>query len=66
MQKRESSSDGDSRRTTESNDSAIRQIESKIVHFNELARCGEEVWIEHEGQLYRLRLTRQGKLILTK
>ncbi|TWT78811.1 hypothetical protein CA13_02080 [Planctomycetes bacterium CA13] len=49
-----------------SEESAIRRIESKIVHFNDLARCGEEVWIEHEGQLYRLRLTRQGKLILTK
>ncbi len=38
----------------------------KIVRFVDLARCGEEVWIEHEGQLYRLRRTRQGKLILTK
>jgi len=31
-----------------------------------LARCGEEVWIENDGQVYRLRKTRQGKLILTK
>jgi hemin uptake protein HemP len=38
----------------------------KIVHFRELCRCGDEVWIENEGQLYRLRRTRQGKLILTK
>ena len=38
----------------------------KIVRFDELARCGEEVWIEFAGQLYRLRKTRQGKLILTK
>lgn len=38
----------------------------KIIHFDELARCGEEVWIECAGQLYRLRKTRQGKLILTK
>lgn len=38
----------------------------KIVRFEELARCGEEVWIECAGQLYRLRRTRQGKLILTK
>jgi len=28
--------------------------------------CGDEVWIENEGQLYRLRRTKQGKLILTK
>lgn len=38
----------------------------KIIHFDELARCGEEVWIECAGQLYRLRKTRQDKLILTK
>ncbi|RTL43463.1 MAG: hemin uptake protein HemP [Burkholderiales bacterium] len=25
-----------------------------------------EVWIAHQGQLYRLRVTAQGKLILTK
>jgi len=38
----------------------------KIVRFDDLARCGEEVWIENNGQIYRLRRTRQGKLILTK
>ena len=38
----------------------------KIVRFDSLARCGEEVWIENEGQIYRLRRTRAGKLILTK
>lgn len=38
----------------------------KIVRFETLARCGGEVWIENEGQIYRLRKTRQGKLILTK
>lgn len=38
----------------------------KIIRFEELSRCGGEVWIENEGQLYRLRRTRQGKLILTK
>ncbi len=38
----------------------------KIIEFNDLCRCGEEVWIENEGQIYRLRRTRQGKLILTK
>ena len=38
----------------------------KIVSFNDLCRCGEEVWIENDGQVYRLRRTRQGKLILTK
>ncbi len=38
----------------------------KIVSFKSLARCGEEIWIENDGQIYRLRRTRQGKLILTK
>lgn len=38
----------------------------KIVSFRSLCRCGDEVWIENEGTLYRLRRTRQGKLILTK
>jgi len=38
----------------------------KIIKFSELARCGDEVWIEFESQLYRLRKTKQGKLILTK
>jgi hemin uptake protein HemP len=38
----------------------------KIIPFASLTRCGEEVWIETGGQVYRLRKTRQGKLILTK
>ncbi len=38
----------------------------KIIKFNDLARCGDEVWIEFESSLYRLRRTKQGKLILTK
>jgi len=38
----------------------------KIIKFDSLARCGEEIWIENNGQIYRLRRTRQGKLILTK
>jgi hemin uptake protein HemP len=38
----------------------------KIIRFDSLARCGDEIWIENEGQIYRLRKTRQGKLILTK
>ena len=38
----------------------------KIIRFDSLARCGEEIWIENNGQIYRLRRTKQGKLILTK
>lgn len=38
----------------------------KIIHFTELAHCGDEIWIEYQGKLYRLQSTRQGKLVLTK
>lgn len=38
----------------------------KIISFNSLVRCGDEIWIENEGQVYRLRRTKQGKLVLTK
>ena len=38
----------------------------KIIRFEELSRCGDEIWIENDGQIYRLRKTRAGKLILTK
>lgn len=41
-------------------------LKRKIVRFNDLARCGAEIWIEYEGKLYRLQSTRQGKLVLTK
>ncbi len=47
-------------------DSARPLALPKIIRFQDLSRCGGEVWIENEGQLYRLRRTRQGKLILTK
>jgi len=35
------------------------------LHSTELFSTGREVVIEHAGEEYRLRLTRQGKLILT-
>lgn len=38
----------------------------KIIKFNDLVRCGDEIWIENNGEVYRLRRTKQGKLILTK
>ena len=38
----------------------------KIIPFSSLVKCGDEVWIEHGGSLYRLRRTKQDKLILTK
>ena len=38
----------------------------KIVPFRDLCRGGDEGGIENDGQIYRLRRTKQGKLILTK
>ena len=38
----------------------------RVLPFEELAGSSEEVWIENRGQIYRLRRTKQGKLILTK
>lgn len=46
--------------------SADGPLRPKIIPFRTLCRCGEEVWIENEGAIYRLRRTRLGKLILTK
>jgi hemin uptake protein HemP len=45
---------------------SIESVFPKILKFESLARCGDEVWIENNGQIYRLRRTKQDKLILTK
>jgi hemin uptake protein HemP len=36
------------------------------LHSQALFQGRQEICIEHADQLYRLRITRQGKLILTK
>jgi hemin uptake protein HemP len=38
----------------------------KIVRSEDLLQGRRELWIEHGEELYRLRLTRSGKLYLTK
>lgn len=38
----------------------------KLVRAEELFGEDREIWIEHEGVRYRLRITRRGKLILQK
>ncbi len=40
--------------------------ETRRVNSSELLAGAQEVQIEHEGQTYRLRRTKAGKLILTK
>jgi hemin uptake protein HemP len=38
----------------------------RIIDSAELLQGRREVWIEHGGEMYRLRLTSSGKLYLTK
>jgi hemin uptake protein HemP len=37
-----------------------------VLRSEELLAGRSEVWIEHRGDMYRLRLTASGKLYLTK
>ncbi|MCH6584482.1 MAG: hemin uptake protein HemP [Nitrosomonadaceae bacterium] len=39
---------------------------SKPIYSDTLFSHGDEVFIQHQGEQYRLRRTRNGKLILTK
>jgi hemin uptake protein HemP len=50
---------------TDSNPSPVLP-EAPRVTSQELLKGGRELLIEHAGQIYRLRLTRHGKLILNK
>lgn len=39
---------------------------ARVVTSESLFRGSHEIGIEHEGAMYRLKITRQGKLILNK
>jgi hemin uptake protein HemP len=39
---------------------------ARVVTSDSLFRGSYEIGIEHEGSMYRLKITRQGKLILNK
>ena len=39
---------------------------ARVVDARQLFAGQREVWIEHDGVRYRLRITRRGKLILQK
>jgi hemin uptake protein HemP len=41
-------------------------IGTPVFHISELVGAGREALIRHEGQTYRLRITSNRKLILTK
>lgn len=38
----------------------------RIIPSEELLQGRREIWIEHQGDMYRLRLTANGRLYLTK
>lgn len=45
---------------------AVQKRQRRVVTSRELMGNGSELIIEHGGEEYRLRITRQEKLILTK
>ncbi len=40
--------------------------EMRVIEAADLFRGGKEIAILHEGSIYRMKITRQGKLILNK
>ena len=47
-------------------DPAAATGQSRPLRSGDIMGTQREVWIEHGGQLYRLRITSNDKLILTK
>ena len=45
---------------------ASERVEIDVLRSTELFSGRREICIDHAGQLYRLRITRSGKLILQK
>jgi hemin uptake protein HemP len=42
------------------------ELQFAVLRSEDLLAGRSEVWIEHRGDMYRLRLTASGKLYLTK
>lgn len=49
-----------------SSDSSVNDPERLVISSAEVLRGRSEIWIEHGTEMYRLRLTRAGKLLLSK
>ena len=47
-------------------DEASARPPTRVISSETLFRGAHEIGIEHDGALYRLKITRQGKLILNK
>ena len=56
---------GDDRRELQRSYDRERSYD-RVVTSESLFRGSREIGIEHEGSMYRLKITRQGKLILNK
>lgn len=56
----------DTRAGNEPKADPVAQPPPPVVDARQLFGTGREVWIEHEGVRYRLRITRRNKLILQK
>jgi hemin uptake protein HemP len=64
---RDDDRDGDRDSTRERRSApADRPVGLPLFHITELVGAGREALISHEGQTYRLRITSNRKLILTK
>jgi hemin uptake protein HemP len=48
------------------NDPVESLPQARVIPAEQLFAGDREVWIEHEGARYRLRITRRNKLILQK
>lgn len=53
-------------RTLPSGRKPSRQPPIKVIDLRELLGSGRELHLYHDGQIYRLRLTKANKLLLTK
>lgn len=58
-------SEGEGRAANESH-KVDASSSASVLRARELFRGSREIWIEHEGKYYRLRITRRNKLILQK
>jgi hemin uptake protein HemP len=57
---------GDDRQSSEMTSGRDSSERLAMYSSDELLKGLREAWIEHDGQIYRLRVTSRGNLILTK
>ena len=57
---------GTEERDSEPAQKGMKSPSPRVVRAEELFHGHQEIWIEHDGNRYRLRITRRNKLILQK